>query len=138
MQRVTQIPECKPRCRWARRERSISYHDAEWGTKQTDDRMLFELLVLEGAQAGLSRETILRKRAAYRAVFDGFDPSLVARFDDARVDALLGGAGIVRHRGTIESVAGNARACLVVQRGRVVRGVSLGFMDGAGGHARRQ
>ena len=116
MQDVTQSSECKPRCRWAVREPSISYHDAEWGTKQTDDRMLFELLVLEGAQAGLSWETILRKRDAYRAAFAGFDPAQVALFDADRVNALLGNAGIVRHRGKIEAAVGNARAFLAVQR----------------------
>ena len=116
MQSVTQGSECKPRCRWAAREPSISYHDAEWGTKQTDDRMLFELLTLEGAQAGLSWETILRKRAAYREAFAGFDPAQVALFDAARVDALLANPGIVRHRGKIEAAIGNARAFLAVQR----------------------
>jgi len=103
------------RCPWARREPSIAYHDEEWGVKQTDDRALFELLTLEGAQAGLSWETILNKRAAYRAAFDDFDPSRVALFDAARIDVLVGNAGIVRHRGKIASAIGNARAFQQVQ-----------------------
>ena len=131
MQSVTQESERKPRCGWAVREPSISYHDAEWGTKQTDDRMLFELLTLEGAQAGLSWETILRKRAAYRDAFAGFEPARVARFDGARVDALLGNAGIVRHRGKIESAIGNARAFLATQREAGSFAAYLwGFVDG--------
>ncbi len=104
------------RCAWAQREPSLSYHDAEWGTKQTDERMLFELLVLEGAQAGLSWETILRKRAAYRAAFAGFDPARVARFTAADADHLALNAGIVRHRGKIASAIANASHFLAVQQ----------------------
>ena len=104
------------RCPWARREPEIAYHDAEWGVPQHDDRMLFELLTLEGAQAGLSWETILRKREDYRAAFDGFDPAAVARFDEARIDALVVDASIVRHRGKIASTVANAAAFLAVQR----------------------
>ena len=103
------------RCAWATREPLIAYHDSEWGTKQTDDRMLFELLTLEGAQAGLSWETILRKRAGYRAAFAGFDPQVVAAFDAARLARLAGDASIVRHRGKIASVVTNARAFIAVQ-----------------------
>ena len=73
------------RCGWARSDLSIAYHDAEWGVPVHDDRVLFEFLILEGAQAGLSWETILRKRHAYKRVFDGFDPKRVARFSQARV-----------------------------------------------------
>ena len=104
------------RCPWARREPEIAYHDAEWGVPQHDDRVLFELLTLEGAQAGLSWETILRKREGYRAAFDGFDPAAVARFDEARIDALVVDASIVRHRGKIASTVANAAAFLAVQR----------------------
>ncbi len=104
------------RCPWATREPEITYHDTEWGVPQHDDRLLFELLTLEGAQAGLSWETILRKRDGYRAVFDGFDPAAVARFDQARIDALVADARIVRHRGKITSTVANASAFLAVQR----------------------
>lgn len=93
----------------------MHYHDLEWGVPLHDDRALFELLTLEGAQAGLSWSTILRKRQGYRAAFAGFDPVRVARFTPAIVDRLLGDAGIVRHRGKIEATIGNARAFLAVQ-----------------------
>ena len=105
-----------PRCPWAVREPSLSYHDTEWGVKQRDDRMLFELLTLEGAQAGLSWETILRKRVGYRSAFANFDPDAVAGFGPAEVDALVANPAIVRHRGKIESTIGNARAFRTVQR----------------------
>jgi DNA-3-methyladenine glycosylase I len=93
----------------------VRYHDVEWGVPVHDDRALFELLTLEGAQAGLSWSTILRKRQGYRAAFAGFDPARVARFTPARVDRLLTDGGIVRHRGKIEATIGNARAFLAVQ-----------------------
>jgi DNA-3-methyladenine glycosylase I len=104
------------RCPWATREPSISYHDTEWGVPQHDDRMLFELLTLEGAQAGLSWETILNKRDGYRAAFAHFDPAAVARFDAAHVAALVVNPDIVRHRGKIASTVANAAAFLRVQR----------------------
>ena len=104
------------RCEWARTPLGIAYHDAEWGVPVHDDRMLFEFLILEGAQAGLSWETILNKRDAYREAFDGFDPARVARFTSARVERLLGNPGIVRNRLKIESAVTNARAFLVVQK----------------------
>ncbi len=103
------------RCRWAVTEAAIAYHDAEWGVPQHDERMLFELLTLEGAQAGLSWETILQKRAGYRAAFADFDPEIVAAFDDARCAELATDARIVRHRGKIASTIANARALLAVQ-----------------------
>jgi DNA-3-methyladenine glycosylase I len=90
------------------------YHDEEWGTPQHDDRRLFEMLVLEGAQAGLSWITILRKRARYREAFDGFDPRRVARFTQARVQRLLADPGIVRNRQKIESAVNNAKRTLEV------------------------
>ena len=105
-----------PRCPWAVREPSLSYHDTEWGVKQRDDRMLFELLTLEGAQAGLSWETILRKRVGYRSAFANFDPDAVVGFGPAEVDALVANPAIVRHRGKIEATIGNARAFRTVQR----------------------
>ncbi len=103
------------RCSWATTEAAIAYHDAEWGVPQHDDRMLFELLTLEGAQAGLSWETVLQKRAGYRALFADFDPVVVARYDDARLAELATDPRIVRHRGKIASTVTNARAFLAVQ-----------------------
>src|SRR5580700_1497025 len=91
-------PTDKPRCAWARGELDIIYHDTEWGVPLHDDRQLFEFLILEGAQAGLSWSTILKKRAAYRAAFDRFDPRKVARYDEARIALLLANDGIVRNR----------------------------------------
>ena len=104
------------RCAWATTPLGIAYHDAEWGVPVHDDRILFEFLVLEGAQAGLSWETVLRKREAYRASFAQFDAATVARFTPARVERLLGNPGIVRNRLKIESTVSNARALLAVQR----------------------
>jgi len=86
------------RCAWARSELSIRYHDEEWGVPVHDDRTLFEFLILEGAQAGLSWETILNKREHYRTAFDDFDPSLVVRYDRRKVQKLLRNPGIVRNR----------------------------------------
>lgn len=105
------------RCPWAESDPLLAeYHDTEWGVPSFDDRYLFELLTLEGAQAGLSWLTILRKREGYRSSFVGFDPARVARFRPARIDRLLSDAAVVRHRGKIESVVTNARAVLAVQR----------------------
>jgi DNA-3-methyladenine glycosylase I len=103
------------RCGWAKSPADIAYHDEEWGVPVHDDRVLFEFLVLEGAQAGLSWSTILSKRDGYRRAFAGFDPATVARFTPADVTRLVGDAGIVRHRQKIESVVANARAFLRVQ-----------------------
>jgi DNA-3-methyladenine glycosylase I len=104
------------RCAWARTELSAAYHDAEWGTPVHDDRVLFEFVTLEGAQAGLSWETVLKKRPRYREVFAGFDPAKVARFTAARIERLLLDPGLIRHRGKLESTVSNARALLAVQR----------------------
>jgi len=104
------------RCRWARTPLSIAYHDKEWGVPAHDDRVLFEFLTLEGAQAGLSWETILNKREAYREAFAEFDPARVARFTPARVERLLANPGIVRNRLKVESTQRNARAFLAVQQ----------------------
>lgn len=90
----------------------IPYHDEEWGVPEHDDRKLFELLVLEGAQAGLSWETVLKKRPRYREVFDGFDPDRVARYDDRAVERLLSDPGIIRNRRKVTSAIQNARALL--------------------------
>jgi len=104
------------RCDWARTPLGIEYHDREWGVPVHDDRVLFEFITLEGAQAGLSWETILNKRDAYREAFAGFDPARVARFPAARRARLMGNAGIVRNRLKIDSTVTNAAAFLGVQR----------------------
>jgi DNA-3-methyladenine glycosylase I len=106
----------RKRCEWARGDLDVAYHDREWGVPLHRDRQLFELLILEGAQAGLSWSTILRKRPAYRKAFDGFDPKKVARYSAARVRRLMNDAGIVRNRAKIDAAIGNARAFLEVQR----------------------
>lgn len=93
----------------------VAYHDKEWGRPVRDDTRLFELLILEGAQAGLSWITVLRKRESYRRAFDGFDPAKVARFGEAKVRRLLADPGIVRHGGKIRSAIGNAKAFLAMQ-----------------------
>ena len=113
---MTEPPASLSRCAWATTPHSIAYHDQEWGAPLHDDRALFEFLVLEGAQAGLSWETILRKRAAYREAFDNFDPTKVAAYDDAKVAELLANPGIVRNRRKIASAIQNARAFLQVQQ----------------------
>src|SRR5215467_6050179 len=106
----------KKRCAWSGTDPVyVAYHDEEWGVPVHDDRVLFEFLVLEGAQAGLSWSTILRKRDAYRRAFDSFDPRKVARYDKRKVAALLGDAGIVRNRAKIASAINNAKAFLDVQ-----------------------
>jgi len=105
------------RCGWAGTDpRMIAYHDEEWGVPVHDERLLFEFLTLEGAQAGLSWSTILNKRDAYREAFAGFDPTKVARFDKRRIERLLTNEGIVRNRLKIESTVSNARAFLELQR----------------------
>jgi DNA-3-methyladenine glycosylase I len=110
--------DAKPvvRCLWATNELSILYHDSEWGVPQHDDQILFEFLILEGAQAGLSWDTILKKRESYRAAFDNFVPAKVARYDARKVQALMRDSGIVRNRLKIASAISNARAFLEVQK----------------------
>jgi DNA-3-methyladenine glycosylase I len=105
------------RCEWVPAESQVylAYHDEEWGVPVHDDRRLFEMLVLEGAQAGLSWSTILNKREGYRRAFAGFEPAKVARFDARKVDRLLADASIVRNRLKVESAVANARAVLDVQ-----------------------
>lgn len=109
-------PANKTRCRWAMGELNEAYHDQEWGVPVHEDRRLFEFLILEGVQAGLSWITILKKRAAYRKAFDRFDPRKVARYDDAKVAALLADEGIVRNRLKIAAAITNAQAFLAVQK----------------------
>lgn len=103
------------RCAWAVSDQAIRYHDQEWGVPLHDDRALFEFLVLEGAQAGLSWETILRKRDAYRAAFDNFEIETVAAYDQRKVEELLANAGIVRNRRKIEAAIQNARVVLAIR-----------------------
>jgi DNA-3-methyladenine glycosylase I len=104
------------RCRWATSELNIPYHDEEWGVPVHDDRKWFEFLILEGAQAGLSWDTILKKRARYREVLDGFDPEKVARYGAKRVRTLLADPGIIRNRLKIDSTITNAHLFLKVQQ----------------------
>jgi len=103
------------RCAWAKNPRAVAYHDREWGVPVRNDRKLFEFLILEGAQAGLSWDTILGKRAAYRKAYLGFDPKKVARFDARKQRALLADAGIVRNRAKIEASVVNAKCFLALQ-----------------------
>jgi DNA-3-methyladenine glycosylase I len=106
----------KKRCAWSGTDPLyVAYHDEEWGVPVHDDRLLFEFLVLEGAQAGLSWSTVLRKRDGYRRAFDSFDPRKVGRYDGRKIAALLADAGIVRNRAKIESAVKNAKAFLDVQ-----------------------
>lgn len=104
------------RCEWARNDLAVYYHDTEWGVPLHDDRGLFEFLILEGAQAGLSWDTILKKRDAYREAFDNFDAAKVARYSDAKMAKLLQNEGIVRNRLKIASSVANAKAFLKVQK----------------------
>jgi len=113
---VRNVESTRQRCAWARGELDVVYHDTEWGVPVHDDVVLFEFITLEGAQAGLSWSTILKKREAYRKAFAGFDPVKVARFTPARVERLMQDAGIVRNRLKIESTITNAKAFLAVQK----------------------
>ena len=106
----------KKRCNWPGNPLAIDYHDREWGVPVRDDRVLFEFLILEGAQAGLSWDTVLKKREHYRKVFDGFDPAKVARYGEKKKASLMGDAGIIRNRAKIEASVTNAKAFLAVQQ----------------------
>src|SRR6185437_9198896 len=115
------IPQAPPldarqRCSWATTPAMIAYHDTEWGVPEHEDRMLFEFLILEGAQAGLSWSTILAKREAYRRAFSNFNPKTIARYDATKLKQLMGNAGIVRNQLKISAAVQNARACLAVQK----------------------
>jgi DNA-3-methyladenine glycosylase I len=103
------------RCRWARNPLAIRYHDREWGVPERSDRKLFEFLILEGAQAGLSWDTILAKRENYRKAFDGFDPEKISKYTAKKKNALMNDAGIVRNRLKIEAAVVNAKCFLAVQ-----------------------
>ncbi|NPV77390.1 MAG: DNA-3-methyladenine glycosylase I [Anaerolineae bacterium] len=104
------------RCEWAKSDLMIAYHDLEWGVPLHDDRLLFEFLTLEGAQAGLSWSTILQRREGYRQVFDGFDPAVVASYTAEKIEALLLESRIIRNRRKIEASVQNARAFLQIQK----------------------
>jgi DNA-3-methyladenine glycosylase I len=108
--------DARQRCSWATTPPMIVYHDAEWGVPQHDDRVLFEFLILEGAQAGLSWSTILAKREAYRRAFSRFNPKSIARYDATKLKQLMADAGIVRNRLKISATVQNARAFLAVQK----------------------
>ena len=108
----------------------VAYHDEEWGVPEHDSRALFEKLLLDGFQAGLSWITILRKRDAFRLAFDGFDPERIARYDDARIAALMADAGIVRNRAKIEAAVTSARAFLALQDTQEFSDYLWGFLDG--------
>lgn len=110
------MTKSKSRCAWASAEPNTTYHDKEWGRPVHDDQLLFEFLILEGAQAGLSWTTILNKRENYRKAFAGFDPKKVARFDARKIESLLKDEGIVRNRLKVESTVSNAKAFLAVQK----------------------
>lgn len=109
-------PKKVKRCHWAKTDLSVAYHDREWGVPAHDDRTLFEFLILEGAQAGLSWEIILRKRENYRRAFDNFDPKKIAKYDQKKIDRLLCDEGIIRNRLKIGAAIQNAHAFLAVQK----------------------
>src|SRR5277367_5718476 len=109
-------PANKTRCRWATDELSAAYHDEEWGVPVHDDRLLFEFLILEGAQAGLSWITVLKKRENYRKAFDHFNAAKIARYDAKKVKQLLNNEGIIRNRLKIASAIANAKAFLAVRQ----------------------
>jgi len=110
------VPDHRTRCAWATTPLGIAYHDAEWGVPVHDDRVLFEFLILEGAQAGLSWETILNKRENYRRAFAGFDPSRISKFKEKEINSLMKNPGIVRNKLKIHSAVTNAKAFLAVQK----------------------
>jgi len=132
MIRMERFPTHRTRCGWAGEDPLyVTYHDEEWGVPAHDDRHLFEMLVLEGAQAGLAWITILRKRDGYRRAFDNFEPSAVARYDRRRVGTLMRNAGIVRNRLKIESAVTNARAALdIMERHGSLDAWLWDFVDG--------
>jgi len=119
------------RCPWAGDDpQYVDYHDTEWGVPQFDDHALFEKIVLEGFQAGLSWITILRKRENFRAAFDGFDPAVIATYDGVKLDALLADTGIVRNKAKIAATVTNARAWLQVMERSSFSELVWGFVDG--------
>lgn len=121
----------KPRCPWPGSDPLyLAYHDDEWGIPEWDDRALFEKLILDGFQAGLSWITILRKREAFREAFDRFDPHEIARYDAAKIDTLMQNKGIVRNRAKITSAVSSARAWLAIQDAQGFANYLWGFFDG--------
>ncbi len=128
----SKLPGEKVRCPWPGIEADIywRYHDSEWGVPQLDNRALFEKVILEGFQSGLSWLTILRKRENFRAAFNGFDPERVARFGDKEITRLLADEGIIRHRGKIEAAIGNAKAYLTISESQDFSSFLWGFVEG--------
>ena len=120
------------RCQWAGDQPAmVAYHDQEWGVPVHDDRLLFEFLILEGAQAGLSWSTVLNKRARYREVFDNFDVEKIAYYDEAKKQSLLADAGIIRNRLKVDATISNAQACLELYKsGETLAGWLWSFVDG--------
>jgi DNA-3-methyladenine glycosylase I len=124
-------PDQKTRCWWPGTDPLyVTYHDTEWGVPEFDDRALFEKLILDGFQAGLSWITILRKRENFRRAFAGFEPGAIARFDEARVEALMQDAGIVRNRAKIAATVASARAWLAIQERESFSDFLWNFVDG--------
>lgn len=121
----------RPRCPWPGTDPLyLAYHDEEWGVPERDSRALYEKLILDGFQAGLSWITILRRREAFRAAFDTFDPEKIARYDQARIEALMQNAGIIRNRAKIEGAVASARAFLKIEEGAGFANYLWGFFDG--------
>ena len=129
---MNQGPDGKTRCHWPGQDPLyLAYHDDEWGVPEHDDRALFEKLILDGFQAGLSWITILRKREAFRAAFDGFAPEKIVRYDAARIEALMANAGIVRNRAKIEGAVLSARAWIeTMENGAGFAKLLWDFVDG--------
>ena len=124
-------PDGRHRCTWPGTDPLyVAYHDEEWGVPEYDDRALFEKLILDGFQAGLSWITILRKRDAFRAAFDDFSPETIVGYDDAKVEALMADPGIVRNRAKIVATIGNARGWLDIMEGQGFTDYLWGFVDG--------
>ncbi len=124
-------PDGKARCHWPGQDPLyLAYHDEEWGAPERDDRALFEKLILDGFQAGLSWITILRRREAFRSAFDQFDPQKIARYDAAKVEALMQNSGIIRNRAKIESAVRSARAWLAIQEREGFANYLWNFFDG--------
>ncbi|HEX2163619.1 MAG TPA: DNA-3-methyladenine glycosylase I [Thermoanaerobaculia bacterium] len=139
--RPAAAPDPRPRCAWVTLSEPlyVAYHDEEWGVPLTDERKLFESMVLDGAQAGLSWLTILKRREGYRRVFAGFDPERIARWGEAEIAAALADPGIVRNRAKVESAVKNARAYLALrEEGGTLAGLLWSFVGGAPRQNRRR
>ncbi|HXW71370.1 MAG TPA: DNA-3-methyladenine glycosylase I [Methylocella sp.] len=127
----SRLPDTKPRCPWPGADPLyLAYHDDEWGVPEHDSRALYEKLILDGFQAGLSWITILRKREAFRAAFDNFDPEKIARYEGAKIDSLMQNAGIIRNRAKIEGTVASARAYLKIEETQGFSTYLWGFFDG--------